>query len=375
MAAAMRGEQPDRVPVMCQPSIGHMLVQTAIAPTDLWFNPKAYVQGLLALRARYSFDGLLVCLTSGCDPTWQERVARIDGDERGQTVFWRDGRSTLYAWDDTPDFYPFIRRGRAHYSTESTGWPRPVQLAAFDPSQIETLDAPQPGIYAALDMALAQAGAEFSIHGEVVSPFDALICILGMQEAYTALLDYPTACHAILEQALRFCSNYAVGLVEHGAHAVKVSSPYVGGGLISRAMYREFVLPYERRLAAAIHRAGDVPVYTHTCGAIGDRLELLAETGVDGLECLDPPPLGNVELADAKRRLRGRLFIKGNVDAVNTLLLANPAQIGDSLRRTIAAGKPGGGFVLSTACTIAPRVPAAHVQLMAEAARQHGRYR
>lgn len=34
----------------------------------------------------------------------------------------------------------------------------------------------------------------------------------------------------------------------------------------------------------------------HTCGAIGDRLELMAETGTDGIDTLDPPPLGTVDL-------------------------------------------------------------------------------
>ena len=43
-----------------------------------------------------------------------------------------------------------------------------------------------------------------------------------------------------------------------------------------------------------------IPVYTHTCGAIGDRLDLLVECGVSGIECLDPPPLGNVDLSEAE---------------------------------------------------------------------------
>ena len=105
---------------------------------------------------------------------------------------------------------------------------------------------------------------------------------------------------------------------EHGVDAVLISSAFAGASFISPAMYREFVLPYERRVAEAVRRTG-VPVYTHTCGRLGDRLELLAETGTQGVDTLDPPPLGDVDLADAKRRIGSRLFIKGNMDAVALL--------------------------------------------------------
>ncbi len=63
-----------------------------------------------------------------------------------------------------------------------------------------------------------------------------------------------------------------------------------------------------------------MPVYIHTCGDIGDRLELMADTGIDGIDTLDPPPLGSVDLDDAKRRVGDRVFFKGNIDPVNTLL-------------------------------------------------------
>ncbi len=73
-----------------------------------------------------------------------------------------------------------------------------------------------------------------------------------------------------------------------------------------------------------------MPVYIHTCGAIGDRLELLAASGADGVDTLDPPPLGNVDLADAKRRIGNRLFIKGNIDPVNTLLRKSREEYGST---------------------------------------------
>jgi hypothetical protein len=35
----------------------------------------------------------------------------------------------------------------------------------------------------------------------------------------------------------------------------------------------------------------------------------MLNTGISGLECLDPPPLGNVELDDAMNRIKGKGFL------------------------------------------------------------------
>jgi uroporphyrinogen-III decarboxylase len=91
------------------------------------------------------------------------------------------------------------------------------------------------------------------------------------------------------------------------------------------------------------------------------------DAGVSGIECLDPPPLGDVELDDAKRRTRGRGFIKGNIDSVNTLLYGEPGQILDDARHRLQVGKEGGGFILSTACSVAPRVDRSKLLLLREA--------
>jgi uroporphyrinogen-III decarboxylase len=88
---------------------------------------------------------------------------------------------------------------------------------------------------------------------------------------------------------------------------------------------------------------------------------------VSGIECLDPPPLGDVELEDAKRRTKGLGFIKGNIDSVNTLLYGEPGEILADARRRIEVGKEGGSFILSTACSVAPRVDRSKLLLLREA--------
>ena len=53
------------------------------------------------------------------------------------------------------------------------------------------------------------------------------------------------------------------------------------------------------------------------------------------------------DLADAKRRIGKRLFIKGNIDPVNTLLKRTRAEVREDALRRLAIGSRGGGYILS----------------------------
>jgi uroporphyrinogen decarboxylase len=210
---------------------------------------------------------------------------------------------------------------------------------------------------------------DVSVHGEAFSPFSQLCEAVGADEAMLALRADPERVEARLEALCPGTVELMAGHVAAGADAVLLSSAYAGGGLISTRHYSEFVLPFEARVIAGFKaRCPGTPVYTHTCGRLGDRLELLEETGTDGIDTLDPPPLGDVDLADAKRRVGGRLFLKGNVDPVGTVLLGTPEAVLADARRRIEVAAPGGGYVLSTACSVPPGAPPENVMQLRAAA-------
>ncbi len=161
---------------------------------------------------------------------------------------------------------------------------------------------------------------------------------------------------------------------KEGIDAILISSAFAGGGLISRNHYSEFVLPYEQKLIKQIKQELDMPIYTHTCGSIGDRLDLMLETGTNGIDTLDPPPLGNVEIEEAKNILDRKAFIKGNIDPVNTMLLGTKEEIEKDVKRRIEIGKQNGGYILSTACSIAPSTPSENIELLIQFAEKYGQY-
>jgi uroporphyrinogen decarboxylase len=207
----------------------------------------------------------------------------------------------------------------------------------------------------------------------VTSPLDYFLDLFGFEQAMVGFLEDPGRAARVLDRFTDGIIALAEGLVDQGVDAVKISSPFAGAGFLSTAFYRTFVLPYESRIAGAVEARGGRS-YLHTCGDIHDRLELMAGSGVSGVECLDPPPLGRVDLEDAKMRIGEKVFIKGNIDPVHVLLTGGAERVREDARRRVAVGKPGGGYILSTACSIAPRTPREHVLVLGEVAEETGGY-
>jgi uroporphyrinogen decarboxylase len=386
MDVAMRLGTPDRVPVMCQLALGHYFLQSGLDAIEIWHSTEGFAEALVRLQRRYGFDGILVNLP-GRDPRWRDLVHAITGPPERLVITWRNGWTTVAPADDNPHVYrPDGTRGfpsldevdpeRLHYVephdlaglTHPQSWDFGGRAAApgptfFPPWHFDTIAAVR-----------ALGGDEVSVHGEVFSPFSQLMELLDYSNALMALLDDPVKVKACLARLAEGAIALGCGQVEAGADAVLISSAFAGAGFISRTHYTEFVLPYERAVIAGIRARHDVPVYTHTCGAIGDRLDLMMATGTDGIDTLDPPPLGTVHLAEAKRLTAGRLFIKGNIDPVSTMLNGSRADVLAAARERIRTAGPGGGYILSTACSVAPATPPGNILALVEAAEAWGRY-
>lgn len=368
MAAAMRHGTPDRVPVMCQLALGHYFLHSGLDPVDVWHDGEAFAESLVRLQRRYGFDGILVNLP-GRDPEWRRHVERVESAGRDRHVVWRNGRVTIAPPDDNPHVFEADRRTRPHPRLEDLD---PGRLLYLEPHDLRGLAwewEAFPAWHWDTLRRVRERAPDVSLHGEVFSPFSQLCEAVGVEETLVALRADPGRVRACLEALCAGTVDLAAGHVAAGADAVLVSSAYAGGGLISTRHYREFVLPFEARVVSGFKAlCRGTPVYTHTCGRIGDRLELLEETGTDGIDTLDPPPLGDVDLAEAKERVGGRLFLKGNVDPVATVLLGTPDVVrADALRR-VAIGGRGGGYILSTACSVPPAAPPANVMALRAAA-------
>jgi hypothetical protein len=371
---------------MCQLSIGHYLLNTGIAPHELWYENEALAEAWVAMQRRYRFDGILVNVPGRPD-NFLKDVTRIEKTTDGEWLTWGNGARTFFPWDDMPHFYP------ADTSTQAR-----ADFDTFDPDHMENIDdypgylwntfhiQSLPGkkgrgpieevpdyFLNLLQLVKTKAGPEVSIHAEVFSPLTFFMELFGYENALMGLLKDPVKAHAVLDRLSQSIDIWAHALIQEGVDALLISSAFVGAPFLSRKMYKEFVVPYEGRVAKSVKSTGTV-VYTHTCGSIGDRLDLMLETGTQGIDTLDPPPLGNGDLAAAKRDFGQKFFFKGNMNSVAILRYKTEADVIAEATNRIEIGKPGAGYILSTACSVAPRVEPWKIELLTPLAEEIGRY-
>lgn len=361
---------------MCQLANGHTILNTRTHPIEYFLDNDVWAECLLQMRALYDFDGIL-CHKPGRVHGLTDLIERRDYDAEVPTLYLRDGSRIECTRDD--DSYYKRAAGFAYPTLDTIDFDHPLAWApesfrAFQASKA-TYDYCTPEeipehVFGLLDRVIAKAGREYSVHGEVRAPFDHFLNLLGMEEGLMALLDRPEDSLRLLEKTTQWSVALAVAQVRRGAHAIKVSSPFAGMGFLPPQMYQEFIIPFERRIAQAVKAEGAF-VYTHTCGAIGDRLDLMVQSEISGIECLDPPPLGNVELRDAVKALNGSIFIKGNVDPVNTLLRGDAAKVRADVAQVLeTAGHAMDGFILSSACSVAPPTSPDNIKWMVDVCRQ-----
>ena len=358
--------------MMCQLSNGHTIINTGVHPIEYFIDNELWATSLVKMRELYDFDGIL-CHKPGRVKHLMDLVERVDYDMEVPTLYLNDGSRIECTRDDdayykkTKDFkFPTLEELDIEHPLD---W-APESYKAFQASKgtydYKTIQEIPDHVFGMIDRVIEMAGNEYSVHGEVRAPFDHFLNILGMEDGLMTLIDQPERAMRLMAIVTQWSVALAVAQVDRGAHAIKISSPFAGNGFLSEEMYEEYIIPYESQIARAV-KEKDAFVYTHTCGGIGDRLNLLVECGVSGIECLDPPPLGNVDLKEAVDMLSGKIFIKGNIDPVNTLLRGDKGKIYSDVGEILdTAGSKMDGFILSSACSVAPPTPPENIKLLAE---------
>jgi uroporphyrinogen-III decarboxylase len=111
------------------------------------------------------------------------------------------------------------------------------------------------------------------------------------------------------------------------------------------AMFQRFIVPHVAEMVRLIHsRGGRVRLHCH--GKIGRVLDMILETGCDGIDPCEPPPDGDITLSEVKRRCQARgVSVWGNLE-LKLLEAGTPEQVRAEVRNVMSQAKAGGGFVL-----------------------------
>ena len=107
--------------------------------------------------------------------------------------------------------------------------------------------------------------------------------------------------------------------------------------LMSPADFDAFVFDVDKPLVDLIHERGG-RVWVHCHGKMGPVLERFVDMGIDVLNPIEPPPMGDITLAEAFERVGDRMGLEGNIET-HDLMTGTREQVRDLVREAIAAGR------------------------------------
>ena len=161
-------------------------------------------------------------------------------------------------------------------------------------------------------------------------------------------------------------------MVEAGADIIEVAGHLVGS-MAGPRFAAAYVMEYERRLIQAVRDMGALVIF-HNCGDAAKVMHLYNDLAINCWGYLTPPPLADVDLNEALRVMRSDMALRGNIDQVEFMRTATPAEVKQRVKEVLDKVKPRGNWILSTTDFFFDGTPYANIQAFADAGREYGRY-
>jgi len=219
---------------------------------------------------------------------------------------------------------------------------------------------------------------QFEIVAELTRGEIALAGISGALQGANYDMDFCVTLFEAPEEIDAGCRRlYQEGLVlaerfrDLGVHAVVVAADIAdnAGPFFNPAQMERFFLPYLHDYAAACHQMG-MRLILHTDGFLPDAyLRLLAATGLDGLQAIDP--VAGMDMATALDAVDDRLTLCGNIDC-GLLLLGTPDDVYHTTRDLLTTSTPRGSIILGASNAVQPEVPIENYRAMYRAWKEYG---
>lgn len=197
--------------------------------------------------------------------------------------------------------------------------------------------------------------------------------LTGLDNLLVKFLDEPDFAHTLLYMVYRVNEKIMRNAIRAGADIVVLGDDYASniGPLMSPAVFDEFLLPYLTRAVRAIHDEGGL-VIKHTDGNIWPLLDSIVNSGIDGLNPLEP--VAGMDIGAVKRKYGDRVCLVGNIDCGKLLSEGSVEEVEHAVRECIRKASPGGGHIVSSSNSIHSSVKPENFLAMIKAVKKYGDY-
>ena len=188
--------------------------------------------------------------------------------------------------------------------------------------------------------------------GETTGVLENVTWLMGYEALSYALYDDPQLMKGMFEKVggLMLAAHSTMAQMEWvGALCLADDMGFKTSTMISPKHFREYVFPWQKRIAEAAH-AYDKPLILHACGNLEGIMEDLIEyVGIDAKHSFQD---NIMPVTEVKKRYGNRISILGGVD-MDFLCQASPDEVRRYTRRVLDECAPGGGYCLGTGNSVA----------------------
>ena len=372
LQTVLRGGIPDCVPVA--PDFSNM-IPARLTGKPFWdlylYNDPPPWEAYIACARHFDIDALMDGYFPLTFPdevqadaaAWQPYIV-FQSDERLVTQHGRrDGRRL--EWRPRVDVYHVADSPNRGVAPDLVGLPpepeNPVPVEGIRP-----VDRGPAGLARVKELMGDQGLVGSFLTGSVV---------LGNAPAVYDYYDHPEKYEALAEKRLRDVEARFDHIM---AMEVKPDFLCVGGSgtLVFQTVeiFRRIALPAVKRGIELAASAG-IPTQVHSCGPEAELVRIMVEeTDLTVIDPLEPPPMGDCDLAELVRRYGDRITLKGNLHTTEVMLHGTAEQVATASRKAIDAAAEGGRFILSTGDQCGRDTPDENLRAMVDTARTYGRY-
>ncbi len=237
-------------------------------------------------------------------------------------------------------------------------WPEPGNAIDF-----ELLDAARDVLPAGMKLVSGVAGG---VHEHVM-------WLMGIRQFSIALRRDPGFIANMFQKIGTLIAGVDAIIAERdhvGAMRMGDDMGYKAGTILSPALLREHVFPWQKRAARIAHDHGK-PFILHSCGNLGEVIDdLIDDVRIDAWHSFQDIIL---PVTAAKERYGHRVAILGGVD-VDILSRSTPDGVTRRVIEIINSCKQGGGYALGSGNSITNYIRIENYLAMLEAGRKHGAY-
>lgn len=249
------------------------------------------------------------------------------------------------------------------------GLPLSVVPLLADPDDLFALKTPDPYTgermsdrLHAIRLFREQVGGEVPIMGWVEGALALAADLRGVSNLMLDLYYRPQWVEELLERCVEVEIAFAKAQVAAGADIIGLGDAVASQ--INPQMYRQFALPYERRIFTAVAEAGGVS-RLHICG---NTSRILADMAASGADIVDVDWM--VDIDQAAAAFAGHAAFLGNFDPVAVMLQGTPDQVYQAVTDCLQRG--GSRAFSGAGCEIPDATPHENLHAQTRALRDYG---